>query len=178
MDVWVWQFFFCTHPWHSFPAAWRMLEGGADDVLKSNKMKERNDISVMTKAEWGQRAWPILVYPTHPSQTQREERRVGGCKRGIIDTRARKGGWHLLKTKWERKTLNELLKTLDTFLAWRTESVDSNCSGNILVTKSVKLSHTHIILHGRRVKQGCNLVTSKIRENLKTKENCKVQWSV
>ena len=33
-----------------------MLAGEADDVLKSHKMKEKNDKAVMTKAERGQRA--------------------------------------------------------------------------------------------------------------------------
>lgn len=61
-----------------------MLAGGADDVLKSHKMKEKNDKSVMTKAEWGRRAWPIVLDPTHHSQTPEGQKE--GWKR-IIDAR-------------------------------------------------------------------------------------------
>lgn len=50
--------FFGNRPWDGFPAAWHMLAGVADDVLKSNKVKKKNDRSVMTKAEWGQHTWP------------------------------------------------------------------------------------------------------------------------
>lgn len=36
-------------------------------------MKEKNDKLLITKAEWGPRAWPTLLYPTHPSHTHSDE---------------------------------------------------------------------------------------------------------
>lgn len=70
---------FGTHPWDSFPAAWHMLAGVADDVLKSNKNKVRrtNDTSVMTKAEWERLTWPLLLCLLHPPQTLWDERAPG-----------------------------------------------------------------------------------------------------
>lgn len=44
-------FFLCVNELRKKAASQRMLAGGADDVLKSHKMKEKNDKSVMTKAE-------------------------------------------------------------------------------------------------------------------------------
>lgn len=70
--------FFGTHHWHSFPAAWRMLAGGADDVLKSNKMTERNDKSVMTKAEWVQSVWPTILCILHKPWGKKERKEGNG----------------------------------------------------------------------------------------------------
>lgn len=58
-----------------------MLAGGADDVLKSNKMEEKNDKSVMTKAEQGTACLTHSPLSYASSETLRDER---GATKGSL----------------------------------------------------------------------------------------------